>query len=327
MTPRSAGALSVVMAVAALASVPRPAAQASLAPGTGARVVVASAAGHSEPSDTSPVLGRLTYGTRVEIRARQGAWLQVPLPDDKRLGGLRAVGYIKATSVIVGDGSAPATTVTTSTLPIETKTRGGLTVAADSAGQTVWLPGVHSRVVPIAEPLPTLAAIVSSASLPRALMGDTVMPPSASADVTWTWAVAAGAPAPLVPGDRPEFSVFFGENSLSTPTRVAPMVVRLAAASTSSHLVVASARGRVDLATRDAADWPLASTMVQNAIPVSFISSSQTILTGRVTRPLEEGQYAVVLRPRAAAVAGADVLTDAGDGLAMATVFRFRIGR
>ena len=60
---------------------------------------------------------------------------------------------------------------------------------------------------------------------------------------------------------------------------------------------------------------------------VSFISSSQTILTGRVTRPLEEGQYAVVLRPRAAAVAGADVLTDAGDGLAMATVFRFRIGR
>ena len=258
------------------------------------------------------MLGRVTYGTRIEIRARQGEWLQVQLPEDKRLGGVRPLGYIKASSVTVGDGSDAVAAA--ATLPVVTKTRGGLTVAADAAGQTVWLPGVHSRVVPIAEPLPTLAAIVSSASLPRALMGDTVMPPSASADVTWMWAVSAGAPAPLVPGDRPEFSVFFGESSVSTPTRVTPMVVRLAAASASSHLVVASARGRVDLATRDAADWPLASTMVQNAIPVSFISSTQTILTGRVARPLEEGQYAVVLRPRAATVAGADVLTDAGDG-------------
>ena len=56
MTSRSAGVLSLLFAAAVLV-VARPAAQSSLAPGTGARVVVASAAGHSEPSDRVPCSG------------------------------------------------------------------------------------------------------------------------------------------------------------------------------------------------------------------------------------------------------------------------------
>lgn len=291
------------------------------------RVIVASAAGHADASDASPVLGHITYGTRIEIRGDRNGWLQVQLPEDRRLGGLRPVGYIKGTAVNFADAPAPGMSMSLTRLPVETKMAGGLTVAADAAGQTVWLPGIAARVVPIAEPLPTLAAIVGSASLPRALAGDTVMPPSASADVTWTWVVQAGSPAPALPGDRPEFSVFFGEASTSTPTRVTPVVVRLATSSAAQSVVVAAARGRVDLPVRDVADWPLANAMIQNVIPVTFVSSSQTILTGRVARPLEAGQYAVVLRPRAASVAGAQALADDGEGLVIAKVFRFRVGQ
>src|SRR5262245_5099846 len=132
---RSLCLLTVVLAASATF------AQTPQAPRTG-RVVVASAAGHSDASDTSPVLGHITYGTRIEIRGERNGWLQVQLPEDSRLGGLRPVGYVKGTAVNLADAPVPATSMSATRLPIETKTASGLTVAADAAGQTVWLPGI-----------------------------------------------------------------------------------------------------------------------------------------------------------------------------------------
>ena len=257
--------------------------------GASVKVTVPRANIRSEASDRAPIVTQVPSGTLLQLLSVDGDWYHVRVP----VGSIRIEAYISKKVATMAAASAPAATAPPPAPSAPAGVVDGMSVAVDVNGTSTWV---------------------------------TPHPAKVSHDgQTWTWLVDGIAADRVIDDRRPAFVVVFKDVPGVSADDLAPVLVRVAPASSGGRLV-ASARGSADLASRAAADWDLSKDLKQDTVR----SENQLLERGAVRlRPagdLPPGQYAVVLRPSSKKkVSGAAVLSASGEGRALALAWDFAI--
>lgn len=144
--------------------------------------------------------------------------------------------------------------------------------------------------------------------------------------MTYVWGVPGAVSANVLLTSTPKFAVNFAKAPGVNPEEFAPEIVKLTPAQNTCRLVGAT-QGRQDARSRDAADWKIYSSFVEDRVTVNLqkIAAGQYQISPQA--PLLPGQYAVVLRPvsRDEKVSGGDVARGQGPGLMFDTLWSFQV--
>lgn len=144
--------------------------------------------------------------------------------------------------------------------------------------------------------------------------------------VTYVWGVPGPVSANVLQTSTPKFSVNFAKAPGVNPSEFAPEIVKLTPTQNNCRLVGAT-QGKEDARSRDAADWEIFSSFVEDRVGVS----SQNTATGEYQispqSPLLPGEYAVVLRPvsKSEKFSGGDVARAQGPGLMFDVLWSFQV--
>ncbi|MFZ0212865.1 MAG: hypothetical protein WBE20_09255 [Candidatus Acidiferrales bacterium] len=144
--------------------------------------------------------------------------------------------------------------------------------------------------------------------------------------VTYVWGVPGPASANVLQTSTPTFSVNFAKAPGVNPEEFAPEIVKLTPAQNTCRLAGAT-RGREDARSRDAADWEIYSSFVEDRVAVTLQKTAAGEYQMTPQSPLLPGEYAVVLRPvsRNEKFSGGDVARGQGAGLMFDTLWSFQV--
>jgi hypothetical protein len=144
--------------------------------------------------------------------------------------------------------------------------------------------------------------------------------------VTYVWGVSGQASANILQTTAPKFSVNFARAPGVKPAEFAPQVVKLTPTQGNSRLVGAT-QGKEDARSRDAADWKIYSSFVEDRVAVKSQETAPGQYEISPQSPLLPGEYAIVLRPvsRDEKVSGGDVARAQGPGLMFDILWSFQV--
>jgi hypothetical protein len=274
------------------------------------KVTAARANVRSEPNDKAPVVAQVTAGTVLTLKAVEGDWYRVQMP---QTGAIRVEAYIsKKVAAIEGPGAATAPAAG-STKPVAAgppRDPSGVTVAWAAGNQATWLPSRHARVGQLSDRGDSVRAI--AAVLPGELHAPMDAGPT---QVAYVWALddAAVTSAIAIAEHRPVFVVDFKSVAGVSPDGLLPSLVRLVPSS-SGRRVVGMVRGRADEVSRTTAEWDVMRDFRQEVVKaeVTIVEPGAARITPAAD--LTPGEYAVVVRPPRKRLTGSVVLSDAGEG-------------
>jgi hypothetical protein len=145
--------------------------------------------------------------------------------------------------------------------------------------------------------------------------------------VTYVWGVPNAASSNVVPSDSPTFSVDFSKAPGVNPDDFEPAIVKLTPGQNNSCRVVGATQGKEDARSKEAADWAIYSSFLEERVAVN----SQKVKAGEYkispSSPLLPGEYAVVLRPvsKTKKFSGGDVARNQGDGMMFNALWSFQV--
>jgi len=276
----------------------------------------------AEPNTTSAVLTQVAKDTVLELLSVEGDWFHVRV----QIGAMRVDAYISKTvakleAAPAATSGAAAAAVATKPKPPAIPVKDGMSVGVMAGSDVTWLPPNPARLIQIGDKVDSIAK--SGPSMPA---GD-ALPEKATgaASVTYVW-IADGASATAVVSEkRPSFYVSFKEVPGFGADDLAPMLVRLAPA-TSGVRAVGAIRGRADQATRTDPDWDVIKDFKQDAIKTEVQPAERGVVRLVVLQDLAPGEYAVVFRPaNKRKLAGADVLRSSGEAKLYGVIWDFTV--
>jgi hypothetical protein len=283
----------------------------------------------SEPSQTAPLLRQVTEGTYLIVIKEDAGWFQVQLPASR---GLRALGYLQKTSAVRVKPAEAAAALEAMRRPPSKPPGDSIVIGAEVAPKTIWLKAQATQRFPVAEPVTTVAAAASSASVTRVLgaaaegvdPGTVALPPGVN-DATWIWVTRASAAAPVLASRRPSFYVFYGEVPGLDSREWAPYVVRLSPAG--EWLVITALAGPALAMNYWHAHWEIRRTILQNEMASTITGLADGMVRLTLTAPLAPGEYALVIRPAfwRRSYAGRQILSDEGPGVAFGAAWVFSV--
>ncbi len=281
------------------------------------KVTVARANVRSEPSDKAPVVSQVTSGTLLTLKAIEGDWFKVQLPE---MGALRVEAYISRKVAQIEKLDAPAAATpepTNAGGPPNDKT--GMAVAWHLAAGSTWLSAADATVAQLAQRAGTMKAM--AAELPAELHAPIA---AGDAQVSYVWTIAADAVARVVDDRRPVFIVQFKGVPGVSPDDLSAALVRLTPAPSGVRLV-AMARGRADEISRTTPEWDVMRELRQELVRTNAEVVDRGMAPLQPDEDLEPGEYAVVARPARKRLPGATVLSREGEGRLFATAWPFKI--
>jgi len=144
--------------------------------------------------------------------------------------------------------------------------------------------------------------------------------------VTYVWGVPGPASANVLQTSTPKFSVNFAKAPGVNPSEFAPEIVKLTPTQNNCRLVGAT-QGKEDARSREAADWEIFSSFVEDRVGVSSQSTAPGQYEVSPQSPLLPGEYAVVLRPvsKNEKFSGGDVARAQGPGLMFDVLWSFQV--
>lgn len=144
--------------------------------------------------------------------------------------------------------------------------------------------------------------------------------------VTYVWGVPGPASANVLQTSTPKFSVNFAKAPGVNPSEFAPNIVKLTPTQNNCRLVGAT-QGKEDARSRDAADWEIYSSFVEDRVAVSLQKAAAGQYEISPQSPLLPGEYAVVLRPvsKDEKFSGGDVARAQGPGLMFDVLWSFQV--
>ncbi len=146
--------------------------------------------------------------------------------------------------------------------------------------------------------------------------------------VTYVWGVPGGASSTVLPVDgyTPAFLVNFSQTPGVNPQDFEPALVKLTPAQNSCRIVGAT-EGKEDARSREAADWEIYSSYLEERVAVNLEKEGPGQYRMTSKSALFPGEYAVVLRPvsKSKKFSGGDVARNQGDGFMFNAVWSFEI--
>lgn len=144
--------------------------------------------------------------------------------------------------------------------------------------------------------------------------------------VTYLWAVPGPNSPTLATSNQPRFSVNFSEWMYVNLDQFEPVIVKLTPTPNLWRLVGAS-RGKENAFSSSAVDWQAFSNFLQDPAPTEVKRISPGIFEVSAAKPLEPGQYGIVLRPisKTMKFSGADVARNQGNGKVFNSVWSFEV--
>jgi hypothetical protein len=283
------------------------------------KVTVARANVRAEPSDKAPVVTQVTSGTILELKAIEGDWFKVQVPNT---GALRIDAYIsrkvsKVEKLDTGAGAATPPAGVASTGPPADAT--GIAVAWQLADGATWLTSTEAKVAQLAQRPNTLKAM--AAELPAELHAPIA---AGSSQVSYVWTIPADAVTRTVDEKRPAFLIDVKGVPKLNPDDLTPALVRLTAAPSGVRLV-AMARGRADEISRTTPEWEVMRDLRQDVVRATVEVLERGLARLQPVADLEPGDYAVVVRPPRTRLAGATVLSRDGEGRLFSAVWAFAV--
>lgn len=290
---------------------------------TTVKVTAARANVRSEPSDTAPVVAQVTAGTLLPLKAIEGDWFRVQLP---QTGAIRVEAYISK-KVAAIDKPAATAGATPAAAPPAAKPAApgppaeptGITVAWAAGNQATFLTSRLARVGQLSDRGDTVRAIAA------VLPGELHAPMDAgSTPVAYVWALDESAVATPITERRPVFLVDYKRAAGVTADDLVPTLVRLVPAA-AGRRVVGMVRGRADEISRTTAEWDVMRDFRQETVKaeVKIVEPGAARITP--AGDLATGEYAVVVRPPRKRLIGSVVLSDAGEGRLFRTAWVFAV--
>lgn len=144
--------------------------------------------------------------------------------------------------------------------------------------------------------------------------------------VTYVWGVPGPVSANVLQTSTPKFSVNFAKAPGVNPSEFAPEIVKLTPTQNNCRLVGAT-QGKEDARSRDAADWEIFSSFVEDRVAVNSQNTTSGQYELSPQSPLLPGEYAVVLRPvsKSEKFSGGDVARAQGPGLMFDVLWSFQV--
>src|SRR5579859_107069 len=144
--------------------------------------------------------------------------------------------------------------------------------------------------------------------------------------VTYVWGVPGPASANVLQTSTPKFSVNFAKAPGVNPSEFAPEIVKLTPTQNNCRLIGAT-QGKEDARSRDAADWEIYSSFVEDRVAVNLQKTAEGEYQISPQTALLPGQYAVVLRPvsKDEKFSGGDVARAQGPGLMFDVLWSFQV--
>ena len=292
-------------------------------------------------SERSKVLAQVTAGMDLDLVAARGEWYQVRVP----VGGVRVEAFISkkvakvtaAASEARPAPSAPATSAPPAAAPPAAVVpapvrplpstappaqpplvRNGISVSMTSGSMGTPLAPTVLRVIQVPDKVDSL--VKAAAIVPQSGGGT-----GASSDTTFVWTADGVAAGRAVSERRPTFTATFRDLRGLNPDDFAPVIVRLAPA-TSGVRLVAALRGRPDEASRTDADWDVVHDLKQDIIRSDVQRIDRGAMRITPVGDLPPGQYAIVMRlATKRKVAGAMLLGPDGEGQAFSLCWDFEV--
>ena len=312
------GTRPLVAALAVAVSIAVPIAQ---DPGT-VKVTAARANVRSEPNDKAPVVAQVQAGTVLTLKAIEGDWFRVQLP---QMGAVRVEAFISRKVASVekpGAASAASTPPSGAKPPASTgppRDASGITVAWAADNQATWLSSRLARVGQLSDRSDSVRAI--AAALPGELHAPMDAGPT---QVAYVWVLDEAAAPASIDQRRPVFVVDFKQTAGVPPDDLMPALVRLVP-DAKGRRVVGMVRGRADEIARTTAGWEVMRDFRQETVKaeVTIVEPGAARITPAAD--LLPGEYAVVVRPPRKRLTGAIVLSEAGEGRLFRTAWPFAI--
>jgi hypothetical protein len=285
------------------------------------KVTAARANVRSEPNDKAPVVAQVTAGTVLPLKAVEGDWFRVQLP---QTGAIRVEAYIsRKVATPEKPGASPASPAAPAgAKPVASgppPDPSGVTVAWAAGNQATWLAPRAARVGQLSDRGDTVRAM--AAILPPELHAPMDAGPT---QVAYVWALDDFAATTAIEDRRPVFVVDFKNVAGVRRDDLVPALVRLAPAA-GGRRVVGMVRGRADEVARTTAEWDVMRDFRQDAIKadVKIVEPGAARITPAVD--LAPGEYAIVIRPPRKRLTGAVVLSEAGEGRLFRTAWVFAV--
>lgn len=286
------------------------------------KVTAARANVRSEPSETAPVVAQVTAGTLLPLKAIEGDWFRVQLP---QTGAIRVEAYISKKVAALekpGAGTTPGAAAPAAAKPAASGAPSeptGITVAWAAGNQATFLTSQLARVTQLSDRGDSVRAI--AAVLPAELHAPMDAGPT---QVAYVWAFDEAAAATPIAERRPVLVVDYKNAAGVAADELVPALVRLVPAA-AGRRVIGMVRGRADEISRTAAEWDVMRDFRQETVKaeVKIVEPGAARITP--SADLATGEYAVVVRPPRKRLIGSVVLSDAGEGRLFRTAWIFAV--
>ncbi len=293
------------------------------------RINVARANVRRRPTIDSPVVARVTAGTRLVLKGIEGDWFRVLLPIEGANAPIEAfvsntVAVIETADVspprAAGEraadpepapapaADAPSADESSSDSGLSGSLRDGMAAAVQIGDVLGWLEPSPAALVRVGVDVPSFA------ELRRLFAGGLPAPPADDARAaTYVWTIRPAGD--LVLRDRrPAFATLFKDVPGVRPEDVVPMLLRLAPIGPDGRAVSAVRASAAQAASRELT-WNVMRDLRQDVVRTTASSIDRGAVRLELPADLPPGTYAVVFRPRAGwPLAGASVLSSSGEG-------------
>lgn len=141
--------------------------------------------------------------------------------------------------------------------------------------------------------------------------------------LTYLWSIPVQAGLVTIPSDKPVFQVYYQSVPHVNGDDFAPAIVRLVRERKNDWQLVGASEGPPDALSDD--DWELYDDFSEEEVKVSVTRGDHGQMTIEPRKPLDSGEYAVVLRPISGSkkFSGQDISANANDGLLFNSVWGF----
>ncbi len=144
--------------------------------------------------------------------------------------------------------------------------------------------------------------------------------------LTYLWAIPVQVALMPVSAGKPRFQVFYQSVPHVNSEDFAPLIVRLVRERKNDWRLVGASEGAPEALTSD--DWEVFDDFSEEDVKVEVQKPEQGQITVEPKKPLEPGEYAVLLRPTSGSkkFSGPDISASTNDGLLFNSVWGFVVG-
>ena len=284
---------------------PMSAASSAAQAGQTVRVTVAQANIRADANANAPVLTTVKSGARLEVRGVEGDWYKVAM----FVGAVRFEAYVSKRVVALDKGGTDAAATAAKADP-PVAARFGMSATFESNYATEPMTPTVAKVVQLAARADTARA--AATAMPLGVGAP--LPGSPTALITYVWVVEGAANSREMTERRPTLVVKYDAAPGISPDDFTPAIVRLVGTPSGAR-VMSAMRARVDQSKRSVLDWDVARELKQEVVKSTVELADRGIASVRPDADLENGSYAVVMRPSGnKKFSGASVLSPTKDG-------------